>query len=58
MVHVFGGVTDLDGFGHTVMGVNRAGELHWYHYKGSGEFDPSGVLGWHERSGNRIGAGW
>jgi hypothetical protein len=51
-------VTDLGGFGHTVFGVTRGGDLHWYHYTGHGEPDETGVLGWHARSGSRIGTGW
>lgn len=58
MVHVFGGVTDLGGFGHTIFGVLPNGDMHWYHYKGMGEHDPSSVQGWHPRSGSRIGTGW
>jgi M6 family metalloprotease-like protein len=58
MQHVFGGVTDLGGFGHTVFGVTQPGDLHWYHYTGHGEADETGVLGWHPRSGAKIGTGW
>lgn len=58
VVHLFGGVTDLGGFGHTMFVVNGAGELRWFHYNGQGEPDPSGAAGWIVRSGNIIGTGW
>src|SRR5262249_44164907 len=34
VVHLFGGVTDQGGFGHTMFVVNRAGDLRWFHYRG------------------------
>ena len=32
--------------------------LRWYDYRGTGEFDPSGSVGWQPNSGNLIGNGW
>ena len=58
MQHVFGSYTDAGGFAHVVMGVDAAGDLRWYRYTGQGESDITGVLGWHPRSGSRIGTGW
>lgn len=50
--HVFG-CGDGD-----IMAVHRNGNLHWYSYKGKGEDDVNGTLGWHPNSGNVIGNGW
>jgi M6 family metalloprotease-like protein len=58
MRHVFGGVTDLGGFAHIIMAVDQNGDLFWYRYTGQGESDVTGTLGWHPRSGNRIGTQW
>ncbi len=58
MQQVFGGVSDVGGFGHVVLGVDITGALRWYRYTGNGESDVSGVEGWDARSGNRIGTNW
>jgi hypothetical protein len=58
MQHVFGGVTDLGGFGHVVMGVDQDGNLRWYRYPGHGESDITGHAGWDPRSGSTIGTNW
>jgi hypothetical protein len=58
MQHVFGGVTDLGGFGHVILAVDQIGDLRWYRYTGQGEPDVTGTQGWHPRSGNRIGTNW
>ena len=56
MKHVFGGVTDLGGFGYVIMAVDKNDDLFWYKYIGQGENNETGsLLGWHERSGTRIG---
>ncbi len=41
-----------------IFAVAQNGDLYWYSYSGNGEWDPSGVLGWHLNSGNRVGNGW
>ncbi|OJD90250.1 hypothetical protein MCCC1A01412_14805 [Bacillus anthracis] len=41
-----------------IFAVEQNGDLRWYSYSGIGENDPSGTLGWHPNSGNRIGNGW
>jgi M6 family metalloprotease-like protein len=41
-----------------IFGVAANGDLHWFSYSGSGEADPTGALGWHPNSGNRVGRGW
>lgn len=56
--HIFGGVTDVDGFAHVVFAVDSAGDLRWYSYSGQGESDVTGARGWHSRSGNRIDTHW
>lgn len=38
--------------------VERNGDLRWYGYRGNGEHDPSGHLGWMSNSGNVVGNGW
>ncbi|MFG2053248.1 tachylectin-related carbohydrate-binding protein [Micromonospora sp. NPDC048930] len=58
MRHVFGGVSDVGGFGHVVYGVDATGDLRWYRYSGQGEADVTGVQGWHPSSGTVIGANW
>ncbi|MCC5668907.1 hypothetical protein LC653_34895 [Nostoc sp. CHAB 5784] len=58
MQHIFGGVTDLGQFGHIIMAVDQNRNLLWYKYTGQGERDDTGSLGWHPRSGNRIGVDW
>jgi hypothetical protein len=58
MKHIFGGVTDLGGFGHVIMAVDQNGDLFWYRYTGQGESDVTGSAGWDPRSGNPIGSGW
>ena len=58
MQHVFGGVSDVGGFGHIVLAVDSNRDLRWYRYTGNGEADPTGVSGWDERSQNVIGNGW
>ena len=58
MQHIFGGVSDVGGFGHVVFGVGLDGNLRWYRYTGEGESDPTGGSGWDRRSQNVIGRGW
>ncbi|GAB3399402.1 tachylectin-related carbohydrate-binding protein [Flindersiella endophytica] len=58
MRHVFGGVTDLGGFGHVIFAVDQVGDLRWYRYTGQGEADVTGTQGWHPNSGTRIGTHW
>ena len=58
IVHLFGGVTNQGGFGHSMFAVNRAGDLRWFHYRGQGERDETGASGFIARSGNVIGTGW
>lgn len=41
-----------------MLAITEEGDLRWYCYTGNGEEDPSGTLGWHANSGNRIGNGW
>jgi hypothetical protein len=56
--HIFGGVSDVGGFGHIVYAVDQTGVLRWYRYTGQGEKDVTGVLGWDPRSGSPIGINW
>ena len=57
MRHIFGGVSDLGGFGHVVMAVDgERPPLVPVH--GPGEADETGTKGWDLRSSNRIGARW
>lgn len=58
MRDVFGGATDVGGFGHVVYAVEQNGDLRWYRYNGRGEADRSGSLGWDANSSNPIGNGW
>lgn len=55
---VTGGTTDRGGHGSVLFAVDREGRLLWYRYDGHGDADPTGVLGWNERSGTQIGRGW
>jgi hypothetical protein len=48
----------LTGAFTTIFAVDDHGDLRWYEYRGSGEFDPSGTVGWQPNSGNLIGNGW
>jgi len=41
-----------------LFGVAANGDLHWHGYQGDGEPDPTGTVGWHPHSGNRVGNGW
>jgi hypothetical protein len=58
MQHVFGGVSDVGGFGHVVFGVDPDANLRWYRYTGSGDADPTGGVSWDPASQNVIGQGW
>ena len=56
--HIFGGVTDVGGFGHVIYTVTQTGELLWHRYEGQGEADVSGTTGWHPNSGSVIDRVW
>jgi len=58
LLQVFGGMTDVGGFGHVITGVDITGGLYWYRYNGHGEPDVTGVAGWDPRSPSRIATGW
>ena len=58
MQHVFGGVSDVGGFGHVVFGVDPDANLRWYRYTGSGDADPTGGVSWDPASQSVIGQGW
>jgi hypothetical protein len=54
----WGNFVRLTGAFNTIFAVADNGDLRWYSYRGSGEFDPSGTAGWQPNSGNVIGTGW
>lgn len=55
---VSGGTTNRNGHGTMLFAVDPTGRLLWYRYDGHGDADPTGALGWNERSGTQIGQGW
>lgn len=44
--------------GATIWGVTPDGDLRWYRYRGHGEADETGSIGWDPNSGNVVGNGW
>jgi hypothetical protein len=54
----WGNFARLAGAYTTIFAIGDNGDLRWYDYRGMGEFDPSGTLGWQSNSGNLIGNGW
>ena len=41
-----------------IAGIHNDGNLYWYCYRGAGQSDRSGTVGWEPGSGNVIGSGW
>jgi hypothetical protein len=54
----WGNFQRLTGAFTTIFAIADNGDLRWYDYRGTGEFDPSGTAGWQPNSGNVIGNGW
>jgi hypothetical protein len=59
MRHLFGGSTDIGGFGRIIYAVRQDGALLFFRYNGNGEQDPTGTLGFESpNEGNQIGNGF
>ncbi len=41
-----------------IAGIHNDGNLYWYCYRGAGQSDRSGTIGWEPGSGTVIGNGW